>query len=181
MISVFVWKKSSQSEMGHASMLVRAGDAQRKFYVSWYPTDEVGLAFAFGVEKCVKGKAYASQSDEIKKEWGGARPDLAVVLHGLNEDKIEQAWKRLLEEGQWCLAGKNCATVVYHLLRAGGAPPESQMKQDADIYEKEHDQELPWSEEDHLQSKLAQETKNAWTPIRLFNYANAVSQLVSKE
>jgi hypothetical protein len=81
---------------------------------------------------------------------------------------MKKDWKRLKNEGQWCLAKKNCSTVIYILLRAGGAPKDSEIH---------NSDRLLWAEEDQLQGKLARMAKNAWTPIRLYNYANAVSQL----
>ena len=182
MITVYVWKKSAQSEMGHAAMLVRAEDAARKFYVSWYPASAVGAAYVFGVETCVRGKKYSSLESEIKTSWKGAKPHVSVSLGGLDEDKIEAAWKKLVEENQWCLAAKNCATVVYVLLRAGGARSREEMEKYAADYDKQHsdwnpftDDRIPGTQDDHIAGKLARLAKHAWTPIRVYNYALALA------
>lgn len=173
MISIFVWKPGEKTAMGHASMLIFADDAAKKEYVSWYPAEKgAGDAFVFGVEFCSQGKFYKSLKDELKAEWGGKRPDLAVTIRGLNEEKMKKSWSRLKGEDQWCLAKRNCSTVLYILLRAGGAPKADQI----------HDSDkLQWAEEDKLAGKLASLAKNAWTPIRLYNYANAVSQMATKK
>lgn len=184
MIKIFVWKKSEQSEMGHASMLVRADNWSRKFYVSWYPASEVGFAYVWGVEKCVRGKKYNSLANEIKTSWKGVKPDLSVSLRGLNEDKIKQAWDSLVKKNQWCLGSKNCATIVYMLLRAGGARSRAVVEKYGADYDKEHsdwnpftDDRIPGTLDDHLAGKLARMAKNAWTPIRLYNYAIGLSHM----
>jgi hypothetical protein len=182
MIRIYVWKKCAQSEMGHAAMEVRTEDVHRKFYVSWYPAEEVGFAAVFGKgEHCVTGRFYPSLENEIAKSWKGARPDLTLPIPRLNEDRIESEWKKVLDQGQWCLLGKNCAVVVYELMQAGGAPSVEAMDKYAADWDKRHsdsnpftDDRIPGTQDDHLAGRVSKYAMSVWTPIRLYNYALAV-------
>ena len=189
MIQIYVWKKSEQSLMGHAAMEVRAEDVHRKSYVSWYPAEPVGYFAVWGRgEYCVAGRFYTSLQTEIKKEWKGVKPDLTLPIPGPNEGKIDAAWKQILKVGQWCLAGKNCATVVYELMREGGdAPSDADMSRFANDWDKRHsdwnpftDDRIPGTQDDHLADRVAKYGPNVWTPIpdcTMYALAVRVSQV----
>ncbi len=179
MIHVFVWKKCDDSVLGHASMYV-SGDAG-KFYVSWYPASDVGDAAVFQKEVCVQGKHFSSMREEKTRVWKGRDPDICTPpINGLNESKIAKGWDKILKEQQWCMAKQNCSTVIYHLLRLGGAPSSREVKRMSQE-RKQSGHPVQGVETNHLAGRIAGELKEAWTPVAVYNYANAVAQLKLKK
>ena len=125
MITVYVWLPSEHTTTGHASMKI-AGDlpegelaeirkeypaygAYDETYVSWYPSGQYNL----------DGEGVPYSFDCLS-----TGPDFTQDLSGLDESAMRTFWYRFKykhPKSNWTMF-TNCATVVAHTLRAGGAP-----------------------------------------------------------
>jgi hypothetical protein len=120
MITVYVWltkRVGSQKNVGHSSMMV-AGLT----YISWWPDEAAGFGRDFHP---IRNKSFQS---DVKDE--GSKPDVIVLLDGLDENAILDWWQQFgLTRGHvefqgplppYNLAKQNCSTVVANALRKGG-------------------------------------------------------------
>lgn len=197
MIIVYVWQPTKANSLGHAAMLCRAGDAKNKVYISWYPTDDPSWALYFGAaagkdDWSTVGIAVKSHGADVKEFQKGRRPDLAVTLQHLAEDKVVEAWEHIKGHGKWTLRNHNCAAVCYASLLAGGAPRYNELMNRAEAIKQQHQKEINqgktagipsggnvlWTQattKDDVVNVLGSLAKGVLTPLRLYNYATVLS------
>jgi hypothetical protein len=123
-VAVFVWKPVWRDDSdGHASMFIHFYKPHKKKYISWWPKGEMDLdgeAPAWGT----KGTPRRTFHNDCIGEGNGKvrKPDWALTLDGLDEDRIDRFWEELHKHRyKWDVYKFNCSSVVYHALRAGGA------------------------------------------------------------
>lgn len=107
---IYVWKPSRGKSFGHISLELPDGT-----YVSWWPSETMD-----NVVEAVAGIS-AKWYDDFKSELDeNGNPDKTYNLIGLNEEKIKDFFKRLLEGSKrWDLLQRSCSNVIYNALCEG--------------------------------------------------------------
>jgi len=121
LLDVYVWNyRGSTDAWGHSSITLADGT-----HLSWWPSNE-GRDFTFGTDKIpiYEAPAFPDQTLEKDIEYEGQGPDKVIHIDGLNEAAIKAWWESFHgnPNNTRKTFGRNCSTVVYDALRAGGGP-----------------------------------------------------------
>ena len=85
-------------------------------YVSWWPDDSKELNSAPSERKW-------TLADDMSDDGEGREPSVTYRLNGVNNAAMQAEWQdiRQKQKSNWKLLRKNCSTIVYRVLKAGGA------------------------------------------------------------
>ncbi|XP_067659315.1 uncharacterized protein [Haliotis asinina] len=110
---IYIWMPVGVSQFGHTSLRLSNGE-----YVSWWPQGR--KAKCGFLQK--RNKCNCSLQDDITEE--GMDPDYIFNIPSTQLDiaKMSTYWNKHKTTGHYSLLDQNCSWVVYHVLRAGGAP-----------------------------------------------------------
>ncbi len=121
MATVYIWPQSKgESKFGHAAMMIGRNGS----YVSWWPGGE-----GAGPSSLLPGVVHEAATPLSLKqdiEWeGDKRPErYAIESSALNEIEMERYYKQeygITGDQRYRLRRKNCSTMVFKVLEAGGA------------------------------------------------------------
>lgn len=139
MIHVYVWNSGWQGGIGggynwgHAAMWIQRETTPRSRYVSWWPRAGAGFAF-FNLQQGGRNTIASDVASErivphhifVFRDGPGQLVESAMVAE----------WDRIKTQMVYSATDTNCAKLVAHLLKAGGAPyaPEVDFYRDRGIW-----------------------------------------------
>lgn len=122
LLDVYIWNyQGSAVAWGHAALVLDDGTN-----ISWWPGQD--RDYTFGTDKIpiYSAPAIPNQTVQDAADLEERAADEVIHIDGLNEAAIKAWWENFRNNpnNKWSTFGRNCSTVVYDALRAGGGPLE---------------------------------------------------------
>jgi hypothetical protein len=162
-VTVYVWNMTSLNPAGHVSMEVGGT------YMSYWPETAAGKK-DFKIS-ATHPATQASRYD-VDRRQERKPADWKVVLHGLDERRMVEAWTRLVQqELRYNMVKHNCSTVIATILEAGsGVPPTFEPR--LDIGAQVPTAGFKWM----LRVRFFSNRVTMWTPLEVQRYAIEVQR-----
>jgi hypothetical protein len=120
-VTVYIWPQSKgESKFGHAAMQI----SERGSYVSWWPGGEGASPFSLLPGVVHPASSPLNLRQDIEWEGGKHPESYTIEHHGLNEQEMERFYRNeygIVGDHKYRLRRKNCSTMVFKVLEAGGA------------------------------------------------------------